>query len=209
MPQQTINLGTAPNDGTGDPLRDAYDKCNSNFTELYAGLPVPLSQLSQSSATTSQVPAWNGSAWVASTVNTLLTNKTGITFQPIATNYAVGITPGSTASTFLPYDISGTGVDYCNFVLDFTPSACRMSFTQQDVNAANDGEVGFQISASSTFATVLYENYISLGVTKGNKTQYFTLTGITGGTPYYVRWGYRNPTTLPTFNLVGMSLVFY
>lgn len=36
MTQQVIDIGTVPNDGTGDPLRDAFDKCNDNFTELYA-----------------------------------------------------------------------------------------------------------------------------------------------------------------------------
>lgn len=36
MAQQVINVGTEPNDGQGDPLRTAYIKCNSNFTELYA-----------------------------------------------------------------------------------------------------------------------------------------------------------------------------
>ncbi|RWP84901.1 MAG: hypothetical protein EOR12_27100 [Mesorhizobium sp.] len=35
MAQQTINIGSAPNDGTGDTLRAAYDKANDNFTELY------------------------------------------------------------------------------------------------------------------------------------------------------------------------------
>lgn len=35
MTQQTINIGTAPNDGLGDPIRTAYNKCNLNFTELY------------------------------------------------------------------------------------------------------------------------------------------------------------------------------
>jgi hypothetical protein len=35
MAQQTINIGTNPNDGTGDPLRTAFDKTNDNFTELY------------------------------------------------------------------------------------------------------------------------------------------------------------------------------
>lgn len=35
MPQQTINLGSAPDDGTGDTLRDGGDKINDNFTELY------------------------------------------------------------------------------------------------------------------------------------------------------------------------------
>lgn len=36
MPQQTINIGSAPDDGTGDTLRVGGDKINDNFTELYA-----------------------------------------------------------------------------------------------------------------------------------------------------------------------------
>jgi hypothetical protein len=35
MTQQIINIGTSPNDGTGDQFRVAFDKCNDNFTELY------------------------------------------------------------------------------------------------------------------------------------------------------------------------------
>ena len=36
MAQQTINIGTVANDGTGDPLRTAFDKVNDNFNELYS-----------------------------------------------------------------------------------------------------------------------------------------------------------------------------
>jgi hypothetical protein len=35
MAQQSINIGSSANDGTGDPLRTAFDKINDNFTELY------------------------------------------------------------------------------------------------------------------------------------------------------------------------------
>ena len=35
MAKQTVNLGTAANDGTGDPLRTAFDKVNDNFDEVY------------------------------------------------------------------------------------------------------------------------------------------------------------------------------
>jgi hypothetical protein len=35
MAKQTINIGTTANDGTGDPLRTAFDKINDNFNELY------------------------------------------------------------------------------------------------------------------------------------------------------------------------------
>jgi cytoskeletal protein CcmA (bactofilin family) len=34
--KQTINIGTNRDDGTGDLLRTAFEKVNSNFTELYA-----------------------------------------------------------------------------------------------------------------------------------------------------------------------------
>lgn len=36
MAKQVINIGTTANDGTGDPLRTAFDKVNDNFTELYS-----------------------------------------------------------------------------------------------------------------------------------------------------------------------------
>jgi hypothetical protein len=36
MTLQVINVGSAPNDGLGDPIRTAYIKCNDNFGELYS-----------------------------------------------------------------------------------------------------------------------------------------------------------------------------
>jgi len=35
MTQQIINVGNAPNDGDGDPIRTAFIKSNDNFTQLY------------------------------------------------------------------------------------------------------------------------------------------------------------------------------
>jgi hypothetical protein len=53
MTKQTINIGTSPNKGNGDPLRTAFDKTNKNFTELYDAveaieipvIPTDISQL--------------------------------------------------------------------------------------------------------------------------------------------------------------------
>lgn len=44
MAQQIIDIGSTANDGTGDPIRDAFDKTNDNFSELYASdaLKAPL-----------------------------------------------------------------------------------------------------------------------------------------------------------------------
>lgn len=38
MAKQIINIGASANDGTGDPLRNAFDKTNDNFNELYFAL---------------------------------------------------------------------------------------------------------------------------------------------------------------------------
>ena len=35
MAQQIINIGVTSNDGSGDPLRTAFNKINNNFSELY------------------------------------------------------------------------------------------------------------------------------------------------------------------------------
>jgi hypothetical protein len=47
MAKQTIDLGTTPNRGDGDPLRTAFRKINENFDELYAGSELDLSSVSQ------------------------------------------------------------------------------------------------------------------------------------------------------------------
>jgi hypothetical protein len=36
MAKQSVNIGTSANDGTGDKLRDAFDKLNDNFNEIYS-----------------------------------------------------------------------------------------------------------------------------------------------------------------------------
>lgn len=41
MSKQAINIGSAANDGTGDPLRTAFDKINDNFNEIYDTLGGP------------------------------------------------------------------------------------------------------------------------------------------------------------------------
>ena len=45
MAQQNINYGTLANDGTGDALRDAMIKIDSNFDELYTFPPATLQRM--------------------------------------------------------------------------------------------------------------------------------------------------------------------
>jgi len=61
MAQQTIAIGTVANDGTGDPLRTAFDKCNDNFDELYDGImPTGTPATSSSTGTTGTIQ-WDSS----------------------------------------------------------------------------------------------------------------------------------------------------
>lgn len=63
MVQQTINIGASPNDGSGDPLRTAFDKTNSNFNEVYTDLetiPETLLDLDIADGANTQVLSTNG-----------------------------------------------------------------------------------------------------------------------------------------------------
>jgi hypothetical protein len=53
MAKQTINIGTRANDASGDTIRDAFDKVNDNFNEIYTELGNPGTDLKFSNATIS------------------------------------------------------------------------------------------------------------------------------------------------------------
>ncbi len=73
MSKQTINVGTTPNDKTGDKLRDGFVKTNENFTELYNW---------NSGVLTGSTTVWVSSSYSGSTdtqlvfINGLLVSRT-------------------------------------------------------------------------------------------------------------------------------------
>ena len=72
MAKSLINLGTTPNDRTGDTLRDAGSKTNSNFNELYTALGDGTALgIAVTGATSGQVLKFNGTSFVpAADINT-------------------------------------------------------------------------------------------------------------------------------------------
>ena len=81
MAQQTINIGATANDGTGDSLRDSFSKCNSNFSELYAGMPAnPIS----GTIADDQI------AFGAATANSI-EGDAGLTYNVASRNLRVGV----------------------------------------------------------------------------------------------------------------------
>lgn len=55
MAKQTVNIGGAANDGTGDPLRTAFDKLNDNFDEVYGNNFVTTNQIADDAVTTDKL----------------------------------------------------------------------------------------------------------------------------------------------------------
>ena len=82
MARQNINVGTTPNDGTGDTLRDATIKTNDNFTEVY-----------------------NTFGW-AHYVDSIATNETITSTPTVLTIDCLG---GLNNTNYLPREIRGTG----------------------------------------------------------------------------------------------------
>ena len=100
MAQQVINIGAAANDGTGDPLRDCFDKINDNFSELYtkgpAGTNFDLTdndiEATNSNGGINLVPNGSGKIVVEDDSLTIQTSKT-----PLASIGAAGDTAGMVA----------------------------------------------------------------------------------------------------------------
>jgi hypothetical protein len=80
MSQQIINIGSSPNDSTGDPLRTAFGKINSNFNEVYANVVGSNFKFNVNTMTTKlgniNISPISGGAVVVGTSNQLFVSST-------------------------------------------------------------------------------------------------------------------------------------
>jgi hypothetical protein len=80
MTQQTINLGTTANDGSGDPLRTAFTKINANFTDLYSQVSAETAIPSQTGHSGSVLTTdGNTLSWATQTFNALHNGSYNVT----------------------------------------------------------------------------------------------------------------------------------
>lgn len=105
MPQEIINIGDVPNDGSGDPLRTAFDKINNNFTNIFSTVGGNLSTIEPIDITLDPVTSQNilniGQVIINSTQIVNTTPK--ITLTPPANLYdAPKIQSFSTATVAVP-----------------------------------------------------------------------------------------------------------
>jgi len=115
MAQQTINVGSAPDDGTGDPARTAFTKCNANFTELYTADTTFLT--TTVAATTYQPLDADLTAIAALTgTNTIYYRSAANTWSPVTVSTGLAFSGGNLTAT------GGSGTAVTVNVQTFTAS---------------------------------------------------------------------------------------
>lgn len=86
MAKQTINIGSAPNDGTGDLIRVAMDKINNNFTEVYTSY-VMSGALTVGDATTNSVVSNTGGFYTGNSTANVTLNSTSLKIGNTTANH--------------------------------------------------------------------------------------------------------------------------
>jgi cytoskeletal protein CcmA (bactofilin family) len=208
MAEQIIDVGTAPNNGTGDPLRTAFIKTDNNFDQIWAAGPVGSNvRIQNNVVSTLQVNqdlalSPNGVGNVRLNNNTIPgANNTwflGSTTNQWRGVYANSITAGNVTinnNLVVPGDVTiegnltveGDTIQIGNIVTD--TKTIQLSNTASTANAATGS--GITVGANDNIATLLYNSAsnvwtTNIGVTAtGNITApYFVgngalLTGIT------------------------------
>jgi filamentous hemagglutinin len=170
MSQQTINVGAAPNDGQGDPIRSAYIKCNNNFGELYSRVQVtPPSTLIGSVGDQAGMYAYdssyfyycyanytgNSQIWgqvseLGNVVVTQIVNGTsGVVITDIDGNIAVSVDGSSNVAVFTPTGMTATGN-----VTTLNLNATNINGTVQTANQLAITQLGTLISLDVAGNTV-------------------------------------------------------
>ena len=157
MALQTLNIGTAANDGTGDNLRVGGDKINDNFSEIYTafGNGSTLSSL----AVTAMNSATANEILTVGATTTELDAESGLTFDgsTFAVTGAVTVSGLTTLSGNLVIPNAGNIGSAGDTDAIAIASGGAVTFSQRDVHSsgitiADGGEIG---SASDTDAITI------------------------------------------------------
>jgi hypothetical protein len=167
MTQYVINIGAIPNDGTGDPLRTAFNETNLNFNQVFAAGPV-LSNVriaNNSILTTTTngnlILAPNGTGVVQSNVhivpNTGNLRNLGSALQRWNTVYTQyvdvsGPTTFGQLTVTGNLTVNGNIIQIGNLVTD--AKTIQLANTAGTANAANGS--GITVGANDNIATFLY-----------------------------------------------------
>ena len=128
MAKQTVNIGTVANDGTGDQLRNAFDKLNDNFNEVYGNNFVTEAMLNDNIVTNAELGVEYTSAVAltsaaAITVDTSLADVFTMTSGHSHTFNFTNVVIGDVKTL----EITGSGGSYTSAFGTVNGSACTFN----------------------------------------------------------------------------------
>ena len=159
MAQLTINIGTNANDGTGDPLRTAFDKINANFAELYGD------DSTANTFSSPQIlsPTITGTA----TIDNMLFNDSEISTP---SNAKLHLNPGGTGTIELEANTNITGL------LDVT-GAVTLDTSLTLASGATITEFSTNTALGTSNTAVPTQNAVKAYVDAQNTAQAITFVG--------------------------------
>ena len=199
---QTINIGTTANDGTGDTVRNAFDKVNDNFIEVSKGL------YAQTALSTPVVYAGGEASLVGAGVGSLTVPansfKVGDSFTAkmcgklsCANNQQIHFrirSNGVVIIDALAYTLSTSTNKYFDLILDFTIAKIGVAGTAElfangvftyNKNADNAIEgVNFGLISNTVFDTTISNTltitaeWVTENIADTIQSQNFTLTKV-------------------------------
>jgi hypothetical protein len=169
MTQYVINIGAIPNDGTGDPLRTAFNETNLNFNQVFAAGPVLSNvRIANNTVLTTNtngnlVLAANGTGVIQANVSVVpnLANLRNLgsalqRWNTVYTQYVDVSGPVSLSQLTVTGNLTVNGniIQIGNLVTD--AKTIQLANTAGTANAANGS--GITVGANDNIATFLYTN---------------------------------------------------
>ena len=158
MAKQTVNLGSSANDGTGDPLRTAFDKINDNFDELYLYSTAASGNNITITANTIASDDKNGNIIIEPNGTGRLVISTGSEIRltdhvdnGVAFVDADGDIQTSAAFTFDGTDVTTTGsISNGRLLLEQNRIITQLTNDDIDINPAGTGKINYITTAQAT-----------------------------------------------------------
>ena len=194
MAKQVINLGNTANDGTGTPLREAFDMVNDNFTELYT----------DDTGDVDSIIAGTGIAVDAATGNVTVTNS-----APDQTVALTGGTQISTSGTYPSFTITNDAPN-ATHTGDVTGSAA-LTIASNAVTTAkilNDNVTHDKLENRYT-AAVTISTLTGAYTLNWSAGAVFVMSGTLSGAIEFDFTNFKAGQTIDIYNLTGAQTITF